>query len=363
MACADRVGGATRLIGQPARQCLTAWLVLLLIATSPRVARGDEVSDFYKGKTIQIQVGYGPGGGYDVTTRLVARFLGEHIPGKPSVVVQNAPGAGSMRVANALYSSIRPDGLTLGVFGFDVALEPFRGEDRALFDPTKFSWIGSMDTDNQYCGVWKGAGVGIKSLPDLIASRKTVTFGASGPAALSSVFPRFFKNALGAPTKVIYGYTGVTDVVLAMRRGELDGACNFFESQLRTIYSQDIANGDLQVFMRSSQGESSGLVSGATSVWNELKTDELRSIAQLVFSPVAITRPLAAPPGTQSARVNALRQALQKVALDKNALEAAAQANIGLQIRGAQEIQDLLLFFKSASPGLIKKAHAMTHTE
>src|SRR5690348_9111139 len=135
-------------------------------------ALADPVSDFYKGKTVTIQVGYGPGGGYDVTTRLFAQFLGKHIPGNPTVVVQNVPGGGGLKVANAIYNTVGKEGLTLGVFSSDVALEPLYGEKQAHFRPERFAWVGSMDTDVASCGVWKSAGTGIRTLPDLIAAKK-----------------------------------------------------------------------------------------------------------------------------------------------------------------------------------------------
>ena len=195
-----------------------AALATLVSSGLATIARADAISDFYTGRTVTIQVGYGPGGGYDVTARLIAQFIGDHIPGKPRIVVQNVPGSGGLKAANSIFNTTPNDGLTLGVFAFDVALLPFYGEALAMFDPAKFAWIGSMDTDNPYCGVWKGAGVGIKSLPDLIASPKVLTFGSSAPGAVPSIYPLFLKNALGAPLRVIYGYPGTKEIALAMRR-------------------------------------------------------------------------------------------------------------------------------------------------
>jgi tripartite-type tricarboxylate transporter receptor subunit TctC len=324
-------------------------------------AQADPVADFYKGKTVTIQVGYGPGGGYDVTARLIAQFLGDHIPGKPRVIVQNVPGAGSLKVANAIANSTPNDGLTLGVFAFDVALQPFYGEALAMFDPAKFAWIGSMDTDNPYCGVWKGAGLGLKSLRDVITSSKTLSFGSSAPGALPTVYPLFLKNALGAPVKVIYGYPGSKDVVLAMRRGEVDGACGIFESLLRSAYAEDVKSGDLQVFMQSASDEPSPLFPDASPVSTVIKTDELRDVARLVFGPVTITRPLVAPPGTPKDRVEALRQALMDTVKDPQALAAGEKMNISLQPKSAGEIEAVIAAFKSAPPELLKKAFSLTH--
>jgi len=324
-------------------------------------ARADSVADFYKGKTVTIQVGYGPGGGYDLTSRLIAQFLGDHIPGKPKVVVQNVPGAGSMTVANAIYNNTPKDGLTLGVFAFDVALAPFYGEARAMFDPSKYSWIGSMDTDNQYCAVWKGAGAGIKTLPGLVAAKRIVSFGSSAPGAVPSEYPLFFKNALGAPVTVINGYTGTKDIFLAMRRGEVDGTCGLFESQLLSSYMDDIKAGDLGIFMQSSLDKVSPLFPDASSIMTVLKTDEMRAIARLVFGPATITRPLAAPPGIPEERLHALRKALFDTVDDKLTLAAAAKMSMKLQPKASDDIERLIASFQDAAPDTLSKAYALMH--
>ena len=340
-------------------QIATAISIAVAASTAPALA--DPVADFYRGKTVTIQVGYGPGGGYDVTARLIAQFLGDHIPGKPRVVVQNVPGAGSLKVANSIANNTPADGLTLGVFAFDVALQPYYGEPQAMFDPSKFAWIGSMDTDNPYCGVWRGAGVGIRTLPDLLASNKTITFGTSAPGALPTVYPLFLKNALGAPVKVIYGFPSAKEVALAMRRGEMDGACGIFESLLRTVYLEDVQNGDLQIFMQSTSDEPIALFPDATPVSKVLKTDEMRAIADLVFAPVSITRPLVAPPGTPAERLEALRKALMDTVADPAARAAGEKMNISLQPKSAQDIDAIIAKFKSVPPEMIKKVFAVTH--
>ena len=323
----------------------------------------ETVPDFYRGKTITIQVGYGPGGGYDVTTRVVAQFMGDHIPGQPRVVVQNVPGAGSLKVANAIANNTPSDGLTLGVFAFDVALQPYYGEPQARFDPAAFAWIGSMDTDNPYCGVWNGAGIGIKSLQDVIKSSKILSFGSSAPGALPSVYPQFLKNALGAPVKVIYGFPGTKEVVLAMRRGEVDGACGLFESLLRSAYAEDVKSGELQIFMQSASDEPSPLFPDASSISSALNTDELRKAAQLVFLPVTITRPLVAPPRTPVERVAELRRALLDTTRDPRALAFAEKINISLQAKTADEIEAVIATFKAAPPELLKKAFALSREQ
>ena len=337
---------------------ISTLLAVILLASS---AQADAVSDFYRGKTVTIQVGYGPGGGYDLTARLIAQFLGNHIPGKPNVIVQNVPGAGSMKLANAIYNNTPNDGLTLGVFAFDVALEPYYGEKRAMFDPAKFDWIGSMDTDTQFCGVWKGAGIGIKSLPDLLNSKKVISFGSSAPGAVPSVYPLFFKNALGAPLRVVNGYTGTKDIILAMQRGEMDASCGLFESLLQSSYMDVIKSGDLNIFVQTSLDKLSSVFPQATPIMDVIKTEEQRQLAQLVFGPAGITRPLVAPPGTNPERLTALRKALFDAIGDPVMKDAALKMKMELRPKPVEDIQSVLRIFQQASPTALAKAYTYTH--
>ena len=344
-----------------ARLALLAVAALGAVAAGGIAARADNVADFYKGKTVTIQVGYGPGGGYDLTARLIARFLGNHIPGKPTVVVQNAPGGGGMKTATSIAKTVAVDGLMLGVFAFDIALEPYYDANRAMFDPARFAWIGSMDTDLQYCGVWKGAGVGIKTLPDLIASKKTIIFGSSAPGTVPNAYPLFFKNALGAPVKVVNGYTGTKDIILAMQRGEVDASCGLFESAMRNGYMDDIASGALRLIMHGATDDAFPFFADATPIMSVMKDDNMRKLARLVFSPANITRPLAAPPATPPERVLALREALMKTVRDPEAIAAAKTMAMNLQPKTSAEIDAVIADFKSASPALLKEVYSLTH--
>ena len=218
-------------------------------ATAPQ-ASADEVADFYKGKQVTIQVGFGAGGGFDTTTRIVARHLGKHIPGNPKVVVQNVPGAGSMKVANSLFNAAPKNGLVLGVFSSTVAMVPLFGKRKAKFVTDKFEWIGSMHSDIQACGVWKGAGQGIKTLPDFIAAKETIIFGSNGPTSALAMFPLFMKNVLGAKVKVVNGYKGTKGVNFAMRKGELNGTCGMYESSVRGAFYDSFKSGDLVLFVQ-----------------------------------------------------------------------------------------------------------------
>lgn len=317
----------------------------------------DAVSDFYSGKQLALQVGFGAGGGYDTTTRIVARHLGKHIPGKPSVIVQNVPGAGSMKVANALYNTVPKNGLTLAVFSSSVAMVPLYGKRKTKFVTNKFEWIGSMHKDIQACGVWKGAGQGIKTLPDLIAAKKPIIFGSNGPTSPLTTFPLFMKNVFGANIKVVHGYKGTKGVNLAMQKGELSGTCGMYESSVRGAFSPSHESGDLVLFVQLGLKDKVPFFGQATNIFDLLKTKEEKKMARLVFGPAEITRPLAAPPGTPKARVAALRKALLDTMKDPALIKDAKRIKVTFTPISGEDVASAFDEFFATPKSLVNKTY------
>ncbi|MFM1814808.1 MAG: hypothetical protein RLZ98_1503 [Pseudomonadota bacterium] len=344
------------------RNWLLAAVVGPAVLASSNCFAQDEVAGFYKGKTLTIRVGYGTGGGFDTTTRLLARYYGSHVPGGPNVIVENMPGGGGMRVANYLYDAAPKDGSMLGVFSPDVALEPLLGNKNAKFSADKFSWIGSMTTDINSCGVWKGAGVGIKTLDDLLKSKKVVVFGSSGPQSNTSKYPLFMKNVLGAPIKVVTGYKGTKDVTLAMKRGEIDGLCGMQESSIKGAYWQDYQSGDLNVFVQLSMDRASDVFKGVPRLSDALKSkgSETMKIADIVFGPNDISRPIAAPPGVPAARVAALRKALVDTLADPKAVADGKKIGIEWNPMTGEEVSKQLQKFYQTPKEIVAKSVTAT---
>ena len=334
----------------------------LSVAVAP-TARADAVADFYKGKEITINVGYGSGGGYDTTTRIFARHFGKHVPGKPNIVVQNMPGAGSMIVANHTFNVAPKDGTVLGVFASSTALEPLFGNDRAKYDPRNYEWIGSLHRDIASCAIWKGGGQGIKTLPDLLKAKKTVTFGSTSPTAITSQHPLFLKNMLKANLKVIYGYKGTKDVSLAMQRGEVDGSCGMFESSVRSAYHQHIEAGEFKIIVQFGRDRKVPYVGDATQMYTLLKTDDQKKIADVVFRQTELARPLAAPPGTPKDRVAALRKAMLDTLKDPELLADAKKLKIDFDPVPGEEAKEMFAEFYKTPPNLVKQAGEMTKPE
>jgi tripartite-type tricarboxylate transporter receptor subunit TctC len=338
-------------------------LALLATVVAVPAARADSVADFYKGKNITLLVGYGAGGGYDTTARLFAHHFGKHIPGNPGVVVQNMPGAGSMLVANNIFNTAPKTGLVLGIFASSTALEPLFGNKKARYDPRKFEWIGSLHRDIASCGVWKGAGQGIKNLPGLIHAKKTVLFGSTSPTAITSQHPLFLKNMLHANVKVVYGYKGTKDVSLAMMRSEVNGSCGMFESSVRGAFDQSVKAGDFKIVVQFGRDRKVPYFGDATQMYTMLKTDEQHKIADVIFRQTELARPLAAPPGTPKDRVEALRKAMLETMKDPGMIADGKKIHVSWDpVPGAEAAQMFVDFYKTP-PALVKKAAAMTQPD
>ena len=345
------------------RHVFAAGAAAVLIGGVATGAHADSVADFYKGKDITINIGYGAGGGYDTTTRIFARHFGKHVPGKPNIIVQNMPGAGSMIAANHSFNIAPKDGSVLAVFASSTALEPLFGNARAKYDPRKFEWIGSLHRDIASCGVWKGARQGVKSLPDLIAAKSTVTFGATSPTAITSQHPLFLKNMLKANVKVIYGYKGTKDVSLAMQRGEVDGSCGMFESSVRSAFHQHIEKGEFKIILQFGRDRKVAYFGDATQMYTLLKTDDQKKVADVIFRQTELARPLAAPPGTPKDRVAALRKAMLDTFKDPAMLEDAKKIKVEFDPVPGEEAAGMFADFYKTAPALVKQAAQMTQPE
>ncbi|MGH6771592.1 MAG: Bug family tripartite tricarboxylate transporter substrate binding protein [Xanthobacteraceae bacterium] len=344
------------------KRVYAAGAILAVISAMP-AAQADPVADFYKDKEITILVGFGAGGGYDTTARLFARHFGKHVPGNPSVVVQNMPGAGSMVVANNVFNTAGKTGAVLGVFASSTALEPLFGNKRAKYDPRKYGWIGSLHRDIASCGVWKGARQNIKSLQDLLKAKSTVVFGSTSPTAITSQHPLFLKHVLGANLKVVYGYKGTKDVSLAMMRGEVDGSCGMFESSVRSAFDQHVKAGDLKIVTQFGRDRDVSYFRDATRMYSLLKTDDQRKIADVIFRQTELARPLAAPPGTPKDRIAALRKAMLATMKDPAMIADGKKVSIDWDPVTGKETTQMFIDFYSTPPALVKRAREVTQPD
>lgn len=332
------------------RRALTPCLLLMIGAMSP--ASADAVSDFFSHKTVTLIAGFPPGGGYDTYIRTLARYYGRAIPGNPSVVPANLPGAGSMNAANQIYNNQPNDGTVMGEFASSVVMEPLLGDTAARFDPAKFSWIGSMSQDIAYCGVWQTPGAAA-SFDDML--HKETIFGGGAPAAITYQHPMILKNVLHADIRVIPGYAGTRDIDLAMHRGEVNGECGLYASSIKAQYFDDVKSGRLKLVIQMGPRKSTEF-GDIPSVYDYAKTDEDRAVLDVHFKQLVLGRPLAGPPNIPADRLAALRQAFQATMKDQEFLAEAAKVGIDIDPATAEEVQDLLKHFASFSPATFEKA-------
>ncbi|MGH6770086.1 MAG: Bug family tripartite tricarboxylate transporter substrate binding protein [Xanthobacteraceae bacterium] len=329
-----------------------ALICLLAGVPAAGAARADAVSDFYAGKTLSLIAGFPPGGGYDTYVRVLARHFGRFVPGKPNVVASNMPGAGSLTAANFTYAKTAPDGLSLTMFASSAAMEPLVGNKAAVFDPVKFSWIGSLSQDVAYCGVWRHPG-GARTFDEMMT--KETIIGGGAPAAITYQHPMVIKNVLKANLKVIAGYKGTRDINIAMQRGEVNGTCGMFASSVKAQFMNEVKDGRLTLFiqMGSKRSDEFGKI---PSVFDYAKTDEDRAILTFHFGQLLLGRPLAGPPGIPADRLAALRAALVAVAKDPQFLAEAKKAGLDIDPASPEEVLALLKKFAAFTPNLLRKA-------
>jgi hypothetical protein len=189
---------------------------------------GEPVADFYAGKTLTLVIGYSVGGGYDIYGRTLARYMGRHIPGNPTIVPQNMPGAGSLRAVNYLAKAAPKDGSVFGIFARGAAMEPLLDPKAMPFDPNSLKWIGSITNEVSTCTFWHTSG--IKDWSDM--QHKPFTVGGTGASSDTDVFSKVIRHFFHLPLKLVTGFPGGQDVVLSLQRGEVDGRCGWSWSSL-----------------------------------------------------------------------------------------------------------------------------------
>lgn len=283
------------------------------LAASPAAAQ------FYKDKTVTVVVGYTAGGGADVFGRLLARHLGDHLPGKPNVIVQNMPGAGGFKAVNNVYNTDPQDGTRIVLTSSSHPTAPKMGNKGARWDFFKFRWLGNMTRDIAGC-VASGRS-GIKSIED--AKKREIIFGASGKNAPSAQQPRAMGAVLGYKTRVIAGYKGTAGARLAMEKGEIDATCAFWASLLLGPQKGDLASGKLvPIVQLSFKGHP--VFGSAPKVYDLVGSEEDRKVLHFIYGATEISRPFAAPPRTPEARVAELRAGFW-AAVNSPALKADAE--------------------------------------
>jgi hypothetical protein len=310
-------------------------LIVAALATLASIARADNVTDFYKGRSVPLVIGFSVGGGYDAYARLLARYIGKHIPGEPSIVPQQMTGAGSLRAANYIFSVAARDGSVFGTFSRSMGIAPLLGQ--AEFDSRKFTWLGSVTDDNTTCVTWKTSP--IKSWNDFLS--KPSKFGGLGADADPDIWALLYKNVFGAMVQLVSGYPGTNDVVLAMERGEVDGLCGLSWSTIKTRHAEWLTNHSANIIVQAALKKEPEIA--AVPLATDLVRDpEQLQIVRLLLTSQAMARPFAAPPGITADRKAALIGAFDATMGDADFLAEAQKLSFDVRPVGASTIDALL---------------------
>ena len=295
-------------------------LAVLAIAGSCVPGRAQTGDDFYKGKQLSVMIGYGVGGSDDLWARLIARHIGDYIPGHPTVIAVNTPGAGSLLLANQITNTQPKDGTVIGLINRGLPFEPLLGGISVRFDPLKLSFVGSPDRDTAVCAANKNAPV--KTVQDL--SSQELIVGATGSGADTEVYPSFLKNLLGMKFKIISGYPGSREINLAIERGEVQGICVSYD----TIARENIfKNGTVHLLFQAALKPDPRL-GGVPFAADLAKGDQERQALSLFLARTNVGRPFIAPPGVPADRLKILRTAFEQTLKDPGLVQEAEAAGL-----------------------------------
>ena len=304
---------------------MTLKLALLACASLPLAAAAQPN---FSGKTVTLVVGYKPGGGYDATARMLARHLPNHIPGKPTVIVQNMPGGNSIIAANHIYNVAKPDGLTIGTFNRNLPIAQLTGVQGVKYDMTKFEWIGSAANETTILAVRND--LPYKTFDDLRKAKENVIIGSTGPGANTHDFPLLLKDLLGVKLKIVSGYSSSADIMLAVERKEVDGRAGSYTS-LRPFIDRGLVHPVIRA--RSSEPGVEKLPVDESFAQNP----RAKAIMALRSAPEVVARPYVLPPKTPAEIVKAYREAFAATIKDPALVAEANKAKFDLEYTSGDE--------------------------
>ncbi|MGE5538281.1 MAG: Bug family tripartite tricarboxylate transporter substrate binding protein [Gemmatimonas sp.] len=338
-----------------------AFVVAALAATAQGTA-AQSVADFYKGRQVSIVIGSEAGAGFDAYGRLVARHLGRYIPGNPTLVALNKPGAGSLTMVNALVNAGPFDGSTIGAPQSSAAVEELlhigsKGGSAAKFKATELNWLGSASQDVFILFNWKTSKV--KSFDDLMTTE--MLLAASGPNTDGALMANALDRVLGTRIKLITGYQTSSAGMLAMERGEVDANAMAYSS-VATIRPEWMTDGSIRILAQMGLNPQPGL-DDVPFVLDRVKTPEDRAVLELIFAKFQMGRPYFVPPGVPSERVAALRTAFDRTMKDPALLADADKLHLEVRPVSGNDVQAMVERLYNAPPALVARARDALGTE
>jgi tripartite-type tricarboxylate transporter receptor subunit TctC len=305
---------------------------------------------FYEGKTVRLVVGFSPGGGFDTYSRAIARHLGKHIPGHPTVVVENMTGAASLVAANHVYKVAKPDGLTLLNFHGNQVLNQLIGKPGIEFDARRFEYLGVPTQDNGACVFTKASG--ITSYERLKGAKTPVKMGGVAPGDTTFNTASILKEALQLPVQVVAGYKGTAEIRLAAESGEVAGGCWQWES-IKSTWQKGLESGAVVPVVQTNAKPHPELKS-VTNAIDVAPNDKARNLIKFgIHDPGAITRPYALPPKTPKDRVELLRKAFAETLKDAEFVADAKKSKLDIDALTGEEVEKVVAGLFKMDPGLV----------
>ena len=327
--------------------------VMAPIAGMAMIATSAGAEDFYGGKSLDVIVGGSPGGGYDLYARAIARYLPKHIPGHPNIVVRNMPGAGGARSAAYLFKAAAKDGLTVLAGTPGAIVGPILGEGTQDYDPTKFAYLGSADSGSLICATYGNSK--FKTFEQALTG--SPVFGASGAGGTTRDYALMHGKAAGASFKVVAGYKGTAEIILAMERGEIDGMCGWPWPTVKSQKSDWLRDGKLNILIQVNVEDDPELSKlGVPGFAKFIKSAADRRAVDLIVSQQVFGRPYLLPPGTPAARVSMLRTALAATLADPAFLAEAHASRLDVSPANGEKVQELVSRIYAAPAESIARA-------
>jgi tripartite-type tricarboxylate transporter receptor subunit TctC len=321
----------------------------LLLSASSMAANADDAAQFYAGKTLAFIVASGPGGGYDLYARLLARHYPKYLPGNPSIAIQYVPGGGGIVAANNIAGLARRDGTAIGLLASSTFVLAAVGDPQTKFENLKFTFVGNMNEEVDTCSTWHTSG--FNSVDDI--KQREAIFGTAGVGSNSHTFPMAMNELLGTKFKLIPGYQGGAHVrTIAMERKELDGSCGIFVSTLGAQFKAPLANNQLKVVLQMGLSRHP-LYKDVPNALELAPNEAARAVLELLFAQLTVGRPIVAPPDVPKPQADALQKAFDQAMSDPQMLADAEKSGVELRWFGSSRMKDEMLKMESA-PASVK---------
>ena len=331
---------------------LAATAMAFGLTLSPASAQSD-LAAFYKGRNVELTIGAAPGGGHDVYARSIARYIGKHIPGNPTVVPKNMPGAGSNKAAAYLYNVAPKDGSVFGALFPGAIMDPLTGDKSQIqHDPQKFNYLGTANKEVRVCATWATAPA--KTFKDTFTTETILAASAEGGA--TSDYAAVLNAVLGTKFKVVKGYPGTRDMTLAIERGEAHGLCGYAWTSLKTQNAEWVRDKKINVILQTAfEGDPELNQMHVPLVWEFVKNDADRKVIELLLAQQVFGRPYVAPPNTPEAAVKALRTAFTSTMQDKDYVAEAKKLGLDTDAGTGEEVQALVQKVYATPPAIVER--------